>query len=68
MGWYSTQNGILQKMTTYNGPLMTVALRVMEMLASVTVVRHWIQNLMMTMMVGVTEQKMTASELFSRYR
>ena len=54
---YSAQNGILRIMTTYNDPLMTEAMMVMEMLVSVMVVRHSIQNLTMAMTVGVIEKK-----------
>ena len=61
MGWYSTQNGILKIMMTYNDPLMKMTMTAIEMKASVTLVRHSIRDLTMTMMVGIIEKIMKAS-------
>ena len=55
VNFFQNQRLFRHIMTTYNNPLMTVAMT--EMYASVMIIRHLIQNLMMMMKVGVIEKK-----------
>ena len=53
MGWYSVLIGILSIITTYNDHHMTVTMMVTKIKTSVTLVHHYTQNMMMTMMMTV---------------
>ena len=56
MGWYSALISILRIMMTYIDPYMMVTMTVTEMYASMTVVHHSHQNMMMTLMAGVIKK------------
>ena len=43
-------------MMTYSDPHMTVTMTVMEIYTSVMLVRHFIQNMAITMMVGIIKK------------
>ena len=49
--------GLLDIMTTYIDPYMTVMMTVREMYVSVMVVHHSLQNMTMMMTVGIIKKK-----------